>query len=355
MKILIITTGGTISQEEDATGIHVSCGDTANQGFLEHVRSYPKNKKVAFDVRNMFNIDSTFMTPRHWNEILGLLAEKHDDYDAFCITHGTNTMGQTAAALSFGLEYFQKPVYITGSQVPFGLEGADANQNFENMIKLARDNHKNMKGVFVVVGSAVACGTRAKKISDNSYAAFSSFQASAVAELGARSEVLFNKKVLNDNNKRFSGDGTARVFDKFPEHIVTSLNDFSGIDGNDLKILADSGKKGFVFRGTGAADVSREILSALPYLREKKIPIVVTTQIPTGLASMDINEPGIEAAKLGAIPAFDMSIESITAKMLYLIAKGVKYENFKREMLTNYKGEINSEKFKKEIARAISL
>ena len=345
MKILLITTGGTISQE-DKDGKHISVGAVANQNFLDYVRANPKNANVHIDVKNLFNIDSTNVTPEHWNVILKLLEAEHYNYDAFCITHGTNTMSMTAAALSFGLKSFGKPVYITGSQVPFGVEGADANQNFENMIRIARDYHMRMKGVFVVMGSVAVIGTRVKKVSDNDYQAFGSFQQNALASFGSRATLQFDEARLAFNNESYEPRGKIEVFSSYPTNVVVSLNEHAGIDSNDFKTLVEhGGKKGFVLRGVGVGDIHESLIPALDFLKEKKIPIVITTQVPTGVASMDVNEPDILAEQHGAIPAYDMNIESISAKMAYLIGEEIPYEAFKTEMLRNYKGEIDCRKY----------
>ena len=345
MKILFITTGGTISQE-DVDGKHISEGDIANQGFLDFVRANPKNAELLIDVKNLFNIDSTNITPAHWNKILKLLEVQHYNYDAFCITHGTNTMAMTAAALSFGLKSFGKPVYMTGSQVPFGVEGADANQNFENMIRIARDYHVRMKGVFVVMGSSVMTGTRVKKVSDNDYHAFSNFQQSSLATFGSKSNLQFDEMRLAANNASFEPRGKIQVFSDYPTNGIVCITDHAGVDPYDLKILVEhAGKKGFIIRGTGVGDIHESFLPVLDFLREKEIPVVVTTQIPTGVASMDVNEPGILAEQHGAIPAYDMNIESMFAKMSFLLAEGIPYDRFKDEMLRNYKNEIDPTKY----------
>jgi len=342
LKILLLTTGGTIAQEDDGSGTHISVGATGKQGFLDYVRANPNNKDVVIDARNLFNIDSTNITPDHWNQILKVLEAEHYNYDAFCITHGTNTMGMTSSALAFGLKSFGKPVYMTGSQVPFGVEGADANLNFENMIRIARDYHTKMKGVFVVMGSAAMIGTRVKKTSDNDYHAFSSFQQNALASFGSKAQLQFDQARLEQNNAAYEPRGKIDVFSSYPTHTLVSITDHAGIDPNDLKILVEhGGKKGFIIRGVGVGDIHESFLPVLDYLREKKIPVMITTQIPTGVATMDVNEPGILAEQHGAIPAYDMNIESMAAKMGFLLAEGIPYENFKTEMHRNYKGEID--------------
>lgn len=80
---------------------------------------------------------------------------------------------------------------------------------------------------------------------------------------------------------------------------------------------------------------------AFVYLQEHKIPIVVTTQAPDGVASMSVNEPGILAKELGAIPAWDMSMETMVTKLSWLIACGYSYEDIQELMITSFRGEID--------------
>ncbi len=78
-------------------------------------------------------------------------------------------------------------------------------------------------------------------------------------------------------------------------------------------------------------------------MQEKQIPIVVTTQAPDGLASMKINEPGQLALELGAIPAWDMSMESMVTKLSWLLGNGYTYQEIQKEMMTSLRGEIEVE------------
>ena len=85
-------------------------------------------------------------------------------------------------------------------------------------------------------------------------------------------------------------------------------------------------------------------MKGFKYLKEKQIPIVVTSQAPSGIASFQVNESG-KALKDGdlAIPAYDMSIESMTAKLGWLLAQNLSYEQIKQKMVEDLHGEINIE------------
>jgi L-asparaginase len=102
--------------------------------------------------------------------------------------------------------------------------------------------------------------------------------------------------------------------------------------------------RGIVFRAFGAGDVSTYLHPVFQYLKDSKIPIVVTTQAPNGNSNFAVNQPGIllREDKL-AIPAFDMSIESMTTKLMWLLGQGFKYEEITERMLNDIHGEVSPE------------
>jgi len=109
-------------------------------------------------------------------------------------------------------------------------------------------------------------------------------------------------------------------------------------------LVENSGVKGFVFRAFGAGDASTNLLEGFNYLKKKRIPIVVTSQAPKGIANFQVNEPGrILKDRDLAIPAYDMNIESMTVKLAWLIAQKLSYKEIKKKMLQNLHGEINIE------------
>ncbi len=114
IKILIITTGGTIGQEKDENNVSISTDIDHSMDFFTS-DLIPKNIEITFE--NLYNCDSSNVTPNHWKKIVKCLMENHDTYDGFIITHGTNTLDYTCAALTFMLEKFNKPIVLTRSSV----------------------------------------------------------------------------------------------------------------------------------------------------------------------------------------------------------------------------------------------
>ncbi len=124
---------------------------------------------------------------------------------------------------------------------------------------------------------------------------------------------------------------------------IVSLTEFPGMSPSIFKTLVEGGDaRAFIFRSFGAGDTSDRLFSALRFLKKKKIPVVITSQAPDGVANFQVNENGqyIKEHDL-AIPAYDMSIEAITAKFAWFLAQGVTYEDMRVRMLEDLHGEIN--------------
>src|SRR4051812_34378630 len=130
-KILLITAGGTIAgniaiKKESAKTVE----DTLNlhkviEPSLKRIES-ESGRNITADLFAFSSIDSSDILPQHWTSIGSKIQKEYDNYDAFLITHGTNTLGYTSAALSFSFENLGKPVILTGSQIPLGHTGSDA-------------------------------------------------------------------------------------------------------------------------------------------------------------------------------------------------------------------------------------
>jgi L-asparaginase len=285
------------------------------------------------------------MTMSDWTVLIDSLAADYENYDGFIVAHGTNTMGYTCSAVSFALNNLDNPVIFTGSQVSFNIPGSDAVTNLDNILRIISEK-RGLAGVFCLFGSKLISGTRVKKKTEFDYDAFKTFgRVPNIANIG--NSIEFNEAALA-SHMSFLGDAnkSLEVKSKFDNNIV-SLTEFPGLSSEVFINLVKAGIRGFILRATGAGDPNvstskdyANLYDAFAYLREKQVPIVVTTQAPDGVASMKINEPGQLALSLGAIPAWDMSMESMVAKLAWLLGNGYGYEDIRRLMVTSLRGEI---------------
>lgn len=123
-RILLISTGGTIAGEVAGIKKDVDAEAMKAAMFSELVKDTVASIKKEHNIELIIEpfefaeVDSSNILPEHWIGLADLIYEKYDQFDAFVITHGTNTLGYTSAALSFALLNNAKPVVLTGSQVP---------------------------------------------------------------------------------------------------------------------------------------------------------------------------------------------------------------------------------------------
>jgi L-asparaginase len=358
-RVLMITTGGTIAGQVAADKQDEQMMRTADefQSIIGPTVSYLNRRHgldIHIDSHALCDVDSSDIQPKQWTDLAALIKTNYDQYDSFLITHGTNTLGYTCAALSFSLANPNKPIIVTGSQVSAGLPGSDGLTNLENALRVAvwkRENN-SIKGVMAVFGSHIITGTRVKKDTEFDYDAFKSFATGSIGRIGRiininetnlRKHLEYLKSGLYPEARRAED---LRCENDFDMRII-SLTEFPGMSTDYLTSLVQSHDiRGVILRAFGAGDPCTLHRPSFEYLKSKGIPVVVTTQAPNGNSNFQVNEPGkmLRDNKL-AIPAYDMSIEAQTTKLAWLLGKKNKglytYDRVCEEMVHDLRGEIN--------------
>lgn len=375
IKLLLIETGGTIAgvvaNDENKDKV-IKTSENFTELLSTTLAAIKTIAKIEVDIKDILlsdyfsddyaneeekekGLDSSNILPKHWSMLAQIIKDEYDNYDSFIITHGTNTLGYSAAALSFALANLSKPVVLTGSQVPAGLPGSDAITNLENSLRVAvmkRREGERIRGVLVVFGSHIITGTRVKKDTEFDYDAFKTFGTSSIGRIG---------RIIDINETNLIKHVSYLKTKKFPEAVsskdlicenkfdmrIASITEFPGMDINIFKTLTrENDIRGFILRAFGAGDPSERLVPILEFLKKEKIPIIITTQAPNGNSNFQVNEPGqyIKEHDL-AIPAYDMSVESQTTKLAWLLAKMAKgkltYEQVCEDIITDIRGEIN--------------
>lgn len=358
-NILLISTGGTIAGQvatDKRDDQDIRTADEFSELIKPTLSSLKKKWDVDVDIdpHELCDVDSSDISPQNWIDLAALIKEKYDDYSSFIITHGTNTLGYTCAALSFAFANLNKPVILTGSQVPSGMPGTDALTNLNNAMRVAvwPREENSIKGILAVFGSHIITGTRVKKDTEFDYDAFKSFSIGSVGRIGR----IININETNlEKHLSYLKTGLYAEARKAKDLIcendfdmrIASLTEFPGMSSDIFKSLVDNNDiKGFILRAFGAGDASTNHHRTFEFLKSKEIPIVITTQAPNGNSNFQVNEPGqyLKDNDL-AIPAYDMSIESQTTKLAWLLAKKNKgefnYSQICKEMVHDIRGEIN--------------
>ncbi|QPH56016.1 asparaginase [Pontivivens ytuae] len=357
-KTLLISTGGTIAGEVASSkkmeGFQVKRAGEFQEILSDTITYLEETAKIdlTIDAVAPIEVDSSNINPAHWQQLVDIVKEKYDEYDSFVITHGTNTLGYTCAALSFAIENPGKPIVLTGSQVPMGQPGSDAKSNLENAFRVATWTRDPIYGVVAVFGSHIITGTRVKKDTEFDYDAFKTFNAGSLGRIGRIIDI--NKPNL-DRHNRYKEDQfdlrlarsskSLQITNEFDTNII-SLTEFPGMDPAIMRTLVERHQvSGFIIRAFGAGDLSETFIETLNFLKTSRVPVVVTTQAPNGNATLQVNEPGQYLAehKL-VIPAYDMSHESQVAKLSWLLPRvkrgDIQFEQLPKEMMRDYRGEI---------------
>lgn len=153
---MLFTTGGTVASLEGENGL---VPELHADDLLSYIPEL--NVRCRIDTKELMNIDSTNMQPEFWIDMANAIYEHYDQYDGFIITHGTDTMAYTSAALSYMLQDASKPIVITGSQIPISYSKTDAKRNISDAIRFACED---IGGVYIVFDGKVIQGTRAIKL-----------------------------------------------------------------------------------------------------------------------------------------------------------------------------------------------
>ena len=324
-KICVLFCGGTIVMKKSATGAL-----DITESALGDLLALEPRLKENFELSEVFinNIDSTNMTPSVWDDVAIAVKENYAKYDGFVVCHGTNTMGYTSAALSFALLGIGKPVVLTGAQIPLSEPESDARRNFVNAVKIAA---MDLSGVFVVFGSKIIRGSRAKKVSEYEIDAFKTFSGEDVGEIGITIKLKgqFTRRHSNPFNVKTGFEANILVLTLEP-----------GINAPFLEQLLELGAQGFVLRAYGAGDIPYTLDAFLEKAHEKQVPILVTTQCPQGATQLGINDVGLQAKKRGVIEVFDMSMEAMTTKLRWLLSRNTPYSELKEKIQTDLVGEV---------------
>lgn len=306
-RILLVTTGGTITM--------VRRGE---EGFMpcDHadllLGAVPELRTLAdFDLLAVANTDSSNLQPHLWLEVARAIYERVSQYNGFVVTHGTDTLAYTAAGLSFMLQELNKPVVITGAQVPLEEIGSDGRSNLINAFRVAISD---LAEVAVVFGSTVIRGTRAKKTSAFDLQAFSSVNAPPLGTIGLTIKI-------EDHARRRSK--RKPLFMPFLEPNVALLPVYPGLDPEVMAWLTGH-HAGLVLEGYGAGNIPTGERSLVPAIRSataRGVPIVVCTQCLVGSTEMELYQVGRAALTAGAIPAMDMSPETALVKLMWVLGQ----------------------------------
>lgn len=279
-------------------------------------------------------LDSSKMSVKEWNTIGRHVAENYDAYDGFVILHGTDTMAYTASALSFMLEHLNKPVILTGSQIPLCETRSDGRDNLITSMLIA--GRGKVREVCIYFGGLLIRGNRATKYSAQDMQAFISPNYPILANAGI--SIQYNEAAFL---KPKEGTFHFRTFADVPIGVIRV---FPGIRFDLFESVLTEKLKGVVVETFGSGNVPDDgaLIPLLQKAKEKGIIIVVCSQCPKATVDMSAYEAGSALRKAGAVSGKDMTSETAVTKLYYLFNTCESTEQIKKLMEEDLCGELTA-------------
>ena len=326
-RILMIGTGGTIASGMGAEGLIPELSSRQLLSFVPQV-----SQLCDVDCIQLFSLDSTNIRPANWVQLAETIRESYDAYDGFVISHGTDTMAYTAAALSYLIQGAKKPIVLTGAQKPISFDSTDSKVNLLDAFRCAVCN--TLHGVMIVFNGKVIQGTRACKTRSKSYEAFSSinYPYLAVLQDGCLLQYIENACLPQP---RFYSRVCARVgLLKLIPGVPSSLAAYM-LRENDALILESFGVGGIPSYGEdGFLEVLEQGLAAGK-------TIVLTTQVQNEGSDVGVYQVGYRIRQCPQIlEAFDMTTEAICGKLMWLLGQTRDPEEIHRLFYTPVANDI---------------
>lgn len=333
-NILILATGGTIVCSDLGQGLrpHYTVED-----LLRFIQPAQENRRVIG--RTIMNTDSSNMTPDRWLVIAQTIFAEYRNYDGFVVTHGTDTMAYTGAALTYILQGLNKPVVLTGSQYSMADSKTDAVQNLNDSLLLASEE---IAGVFIVFDGKVINGTRAIKVKTRSYDAFESVNFPLVAEI-KHNRINYSRAVkpIFAKTLQTANSGLPQLVTDLEERLLV-LKLFPGLHPNIFEYIRDN-CKGVIIESYGTGGIATEVMDLagkVAELTEAGVVVAITTQCLKEGVDLQIYEVGRRLPLDKIIYAGDMNTEALVPKLMWAMARSSEFEEIKRLVETPIRGDL---------------
>ena len=341
-KIALISTGGTIASKIDyrTGGVHAALSADELYASVPELADH-----ASIDPEVLMSEYSENLRPEHWTLIAEKVAEKikTGKYRGIVISHGTDTMHYTAAALSFALQNLPVPVVLVGAQRSSDRPSSDAALNLLGATIFA--TRSEYAGVFIAMHAGtsdytIAChvGTRVRKNHTSRRDAFESIDITPVAFV-RNNEIEMQQKHQNLLVRRFTAN-VVKINTRFEDRVML-LKYYPGFDPALIEHAINSGYRAIVLEGTGLGHVGKECFPALKKAVGAGLMVCMTSQCIWGRVSMTVYDTGRDLLDIGVISLSDMISETATVKAMWTLANSEDVEAAKKIMQENLANEIS--------------
>lgn len=306
-KILVLHTGGTISMQADQNGAVESSPINPMTQVTSALESI---EVVSVD---FLNLPSPHIQIDHMMMIYKKIREEASHFDGFVITHGTDTLEETAYFLDT-MSIPQKPIVMTGAMRSSNELGSDGIYNYRTALRVAADEKSADKGVLVVMNDEIHA---AKYVTKTHTTNVSTFQTPTHGPLGlvTKREILFFKAA--DKRVRFDLQAINGV--------VPIIKSYADMDTILLDALVEAPISGLVIEALGAGNLPPASIAAIKKLINKQLPIVLVSRCFNGIAEpvYAYDGGGIQLEELGVLFVKELNSQKARIKLLIAVNAGL--------------------------------
>jgi len=337
-RVAIISTGGTIASRVDYRTGGVRPALSASDLYSV----VPELSEIAIiNAEILFSLYSENITPKHWSEIAKNVA-KHIENGAagVIVAHGTDTLGYTAAALSFALQDLPVPVIMVASQRSADRPSSDAATNLIGAVKAAASApfaevvvamHETVSDKSIVFHR----GTKVRKCHTSRRDTFKSINVTPLARM--ENEEM---KMLAEDYRERNPSRKLILKPNFYEKVAL-VKFHPGLDPAILEWYVEKGFRGIILEGTGLGHVGNYCFSAIRKAVESDVVVAMTSQCIWGRLGMNVYDQGRDLLAMGVLPLEDMLPETALVKLMWVFGQTENFKEAKGLLTTNIAHEIS--------------
>ncbi|HUS74375.1 MAG TPA: Glu-tRNA(Gln) amidotransferase subunit GatD [Methanothrix sp.] len=335
-QVSILSTGGTIASKVDYRTGAVTSQFSAG----EIISAIPELEEIAnYRARVIYQILSENMRAEYWIKLAQSVAEEISaGAKGVIITHGTDTMMYTAAALSFMLKT-PVPVVLVGSQRSSDRPSSDASMNAVCAATVAISDIAEvcllMHGTTSDDYCSIHRGTRVRKMHTSRRDAFQSINQAPLGQVD-----YLSRKIQTFQPYRRRGEVELEVADRL-EPKCALVKYTPGSSPEIFNYYIDKGYRGIVLEGTGLGHVASDWIDCINRATQEDIPVVITSQCLRGRICDRVYDTGRDMLAAGAIEGEDMLPEVALVKLMWTVANAKSPENIRSLMKTPLAGEMS--------------
>ena len=315
-NILLITTGGTIAMKFEP-----DLGVVPESDLIPFLKSFPQLNDVAnITVLEFSNIPSPYMVPEKMMEMAKVISNKIADFDGVVITHGTDTLEETAYLLDLVLET-KKPIVLTAAMRSGSELGLDGPRNIVGAVRVASHEESYDKGVLVVMNDEIHNARDVIKMDTGKVEAFVSMEYGILGIVDPDRVIYYRKQAHHEKI----------ITDKIDTR-VELIKACAGMDGKFIQCCINNKVKGIVIEALGRGNLPPDTIPALEEAIRKDIVVIIVSRTYKGrvLPEYGYKGGGKHLAKLGAILSGDMKGPKARIKLMALLGKYKTIEEVKQ-------------------------